>query len=85
MGEYCQSKSPELTVKGRVIYIGSYKLCLEIYSQCAAALFGEVIDNGLSSIGTPLLWWCPKKVAGSATYRHTLHLYEMWRYNIKLT
>jgi len=25
--EYCLGKSPELIAKGRVIYIGSYKLC----------------------------------------------------------
>jgi len=69
VGEYCQNKTPELAVKGRIIYIGSCKLCLETYSN--------------SSIGRPLLGWCPKKKtempkkrASTHIYTYTLRLYK---------
>ena len=73
-GEYCRSKSPELTVNGKVIYIGSYKLCLENYSHSAATCFREPIDNGLSCIGTPLLRWCPIEAAERAAKRAAQHI-----------
>jgi len=42
------STCEELTVNGKLIYIGLYKLCLENYSHSAAICFRKQIDNGLS-------------------------------------